>query len=334
MAEQSNALIYITTKGARLELRFDGETMWMTQAQIAELFSVTRENVNIHLASIYETDELDREATCKEVLQVRTEGIREVERKVLTYNLDAIISVGYRVNSKQGTLFRKWATSALVQLATKGFVVDSDKLKGNADRLRELREIIADLRSDEANLYAELRGICAMCSDYDASTKASRDFFATFQNRMLYAITEHTAAEVIKSRANAKSDNMGLATWKGDHVLKSDTTVAKNYLGKIELEDLNRLVGMVLDFFEDQTKRGFLVAMHDADAKLKEILTINRRHMLKDAGRVSAKAAEQHASEQYQLHVAQRRMKEITALNETAKALPKPGRTPRPKKSV
>ena len=324
MVEQSKALIYTTSKGARLELRFDGETMWMTEQQIADLFAVTRQNANLHLNNIYDEGELDRDTTCKDSLQVRVEGSTNVRRKVLEHNLDAIISVGYRVNSKQGTLFRKWATSALVQFATKGFVVDSDKLKGNADRLRELREIIADLRSDEANLYAELRGICAMCSDYDPRTKASRDFFATFQNRMLYAITEHTAAEVIKSRANAKSDNMGLATWKGDHVLKSDTTVAKNYLGKIELEDLNRLVGMALDFFEDQTKRGFLVSMSDADAKLKEILTVNRRHMLKDAGRVSAKAAEQHASEQYQLHVAQRRMKEITALNETAKALPKP----------
>jgi hypothetical protein len=185
MAEEPKALIYTTAKGARLELRYDGETMWLSQSEIAELFQVTRESVNMHLSSIFEDGELDREATCKESLQVRNEGSREVKRKILLHNLDAIISIGYRVNSKQGTLFRKWATSALVQLATKGFVVDSEKLKGHADRLRELRQIIQDIRSDEANMYAELRSICAMCQDYDPAAKKSRDFFAAFQNRML-----------------------------------------------------------------------------------------------------------------------------------------------------
>ncbi|AGK57519.1 hypothetical protein HYPDE_29218 [Hyphomicrobium denitrificans 1NES1] len=327
------ALIYVTARGERVELRVDleNQTMWLSQSEIAELFGVTRENVNIHITNIYKDEELDAESTSKESLQVRLEGKREVSRPIKLHNLDAIISVGYRVNSKQGTIFRKWATGALVQLLTKGFVVDADKLKGNVDRLRELREIIRDIRSDEANMYAELRHICAMCQDYDPKSKLCQEFFANFQNRLLYAVTAHTSAELIKARANAKSENMGLTAWKGDRVLKADTDVAKNYLGKIELQDLNRLVGMVLDFFEDQTERGLLVTMTDAEKKLLEILTLNSRVMLKGFGRVTAKKAKDHAHTQYELYKETQRMKNVAELGNAAKALPKP---PRSKKST
>ena len=333
--ESPKALIYTTSKGSRIELRVDAdnETMWLEERQIADLFGITRQNVNLHLSNIYGDDELDRLATCKDSLQVRTEGNREVQRNVPMYNLDAIISVGYRVNSKQGTIFRKWATSALVQLLTKGFVVDSDKLKGNVDRIRELRDIIRDIRSDEANTYAELRSIVAMCGDYDAKSKSSREFFANFQNRMLYAITKHTAPEIIVARADASNDNMGLTGWKGDHVLQGDTEIAKNYLGPIEIEDLNRLTSMVLDFFEDQTKRDFLVSMDDADKKLGEILAVNKRHMLHGAGRVSRAKADEHAHGQYAIHKEDRRMKQVAALNEAAMLLPKPERKSRKKAS-
>lgn len=324
MADGSKALIYTTSKGSRLELRYDGETMWLSQKQIAELFGVGVPAINKHLTNIYDEGELERDPTVSILEIVAPEGTRTVSRNVEHYNLDVIISVGYRVNSKQGTIFRKWATSALVQLATKGFVVDSDKLKGNADRLRELRQIIQDIRSDEANMYAELRSICALCKDYDPAAKASRDFFATFQNRMLYAITGHTAAEIVKARADAKADNMGLTAWKGDAVLQGDTTVAKNYLGRIEIEDLNRLVDMVLNFFEDQTQRGLLVSMADADARLVDILSVNQRNMLTGLGRVSGKAAERHAHEQYRDFKEKRRMTNVTALNAAVKALPKP----------
>jgi hypothetical protein len=324
MADEPKALIYTTSKGSRLELRYESETMWLSQKQISELFGVGVSAVNKHLTNIYDEAELERESTISKMEIVAIEGSRLVERSVEHYNLDVIISVGYRVSSKQGTIFRKWATSALVQLATKGFVVDSEKLKGNADRLRELRDIIRDIRSDEANIYAELRRICAMCQDYDPSSRASRDFFAEFQNRMLYAVTSHTAASIIKSRANSNAENMGLTAWKGDHVIKSDTDVAKNYLGKIELKDLNRLVGMVLDYFEDQAERGFLVAMANAETKLVEILTVNKRLMLKGFGTVKATGAKKHAHAQYQMFNEQRRMKEITALNEAAKSLPAP----------
>ena len=185
MTDEPKALIYTTSKGSRLELRYDGETMWLSQVEIADLFGVTRETMNTHLAAIFGDGELEREATCKESLRVRTEGARQVERKVLLRNLDAIISVGYRVNSRQGTIFRKWVTSALLQLATKGFVVDSDKLKGNADRLRELRRIIQDIRSDDANMYPELRSICALCQDYDPRSQG--------QPRLLCRVSEQDA---------------------------------------------------------------------------------------------------------------------------------------------
>lgn len=326
MADEPKALIYATSKGSHLELRYESETMWLSQKQISELFGVSVDNVSLHLKNIYAEGELEESATTEESSVVQKEGNRSVTRTVKQYNLDAIISVGYRVSSKQGTVFRKWATSALVQLATKGFVVDSDKLKGNFDRVRELREIIRDIRSDEANMYAELRRICAMCQDYDPASKTSRDFFSEFQNRMLYAVTSHTAASIIKTRANAKAENMGLSAWKGDHVVKSDTEVAKNYLGSLELQDLNRLVGMVLDFFEDQAERGFLVSIADAESKLVEILKVNKRLMLMGFGTVKAPEAKKHAHAQYIHFKEQRRMKEITELNEAAKSLPKPGK--------
>ena len=287
-------LAYTTKDGAALDVMFDGENPWFTQADMASMFGVTVQAVSQHIQLFIDDGELDT-STLKDFLIVRQEGSRQVKRQITHYGLDVAFYVGYRVNSVEGRLFRKWATQALVQLAMYGFVVDKRRLKGSPDRLRQLREIIADIRSDEANMYAELRDICAMCQDYDPSAPASRDFFAHFQNRMLYAVTEHTAAEIIRSRADATAENMGLTVWDGDRVLQSHTSVAKNYLGELELRDLNRLVGMVLDYFEDQTERGWLVSMEDAEARLLEILTVNRRHMLQGFGRVSASAAKKHA---------------------------------------
>lgn len=195
-------LIYGTEKGIRIELRYEGETLWMSQPQIAELFGVSRQSVNSHLNNIYEEMELDREATCKEILQVQNEGGREVNRRALIHNLDAIIAVGYRVSSKQGTTFRRWATDKLVQFATKGFVVDADRLKSPdaRDRIAELRDIIREIRSDEANVYRELRSICAMCSDYDSKSTAWHEFYAHTQAKFMWAVTTHTPSEMILSR--------------------------------------------------------------------------------------------------------------------------------------
>jgi hypothetical protein len=209
-------LIYGTEKGVKVELKYEGDTLWMTQPQIADLFGVSRQSVNAHLINIYEEGELDREATCKEILQVRDEGGREVSRRTLIHNLDAIIAVGYRVSSKQGTTFRRWATDKLVQFATKGFVIDSDKLKTPAgrDRVAELREIIRDIRSDEANVYRELRQICAMCSDYDPKSPVWHDFYAHTQAKFMWLLHAHTIRDDNKPR-ECRSRKYGAALVEG-----------------------------------------------------------------------------------------------------------------------
>jgi hypothetical protein len=236
-------LIYGTDRGINVELRYAGETLWLGEAQIAELFGVTRQNVNLHLSNIYEEGELDRAATCKEILQVRREGTRDVRRTVLLHNLDAIISVGYRVSSKQGTLFRRWATDKLVQFATKGFVIDAERLKNpeEQDRVRELREVIRDIRSDEANVYREVRHICAMCQDYDEKSAAWREFYARMQAKLMWAVTSHTPSMILAQRADAAGENMGLRTWAKDAIRQQDALIAKNYLAEPEIRELNRV---------------------------------------------------------------------------------------------
>lgn len=328
-------LVYSTDKGLRLDIRYEGETLWMTQAQIAELFGVTRQSVNSHVNNIYEEGELDREATCKEILQVREEGGREVNRRTLIHNLDAIIAVGYRVSTKQGTLFRRWATDKLVQFATKGFVIDSIRLKQpeNADRLAELREIIRDIRSDEANVYRELRRICAMCQDYDGDSEKWRDFYRTTQAKIVYAVTSQTPAEVIMARANATDSDMGLRIWPNDNIRKSDVTISKNYFGESEVRELNRLTVILLDIFEDQAELGRLVMMDDAKLLLDKQLNALGRVVLTHGGHVLKKDADRHAERQYEIYSAKRKAERqieadqaLAALKRQEKALPKPSR--------
>lgn len=329
-------LVYSTDKGLRLDIRYEGETLWMTQAQMAELFGVSRQGVNSHVNNIYEEGELDREATCKEILQVREEGGREVSRRTLIHNLDAIISVGYRVSTKQGTLFRRWATDKLVQFALKGFVIDSVRLKApeNVDRLAELREIIRDIRSDEANVYRELRRICAMCQDYDGDSEKWREFYKTTQAKIVYAVTSHTPAELIKQRADAALPDMGLTTWPNDNIRKSDVTVSKNYFGDSEVKELNRLTTILLDIFEDQAEIGRLVMMDDGKRLLDQQLKSLGRVVLTHGGHVSKNDADAHAERQYQLYSAKRKVarqleadRALAALKELDKALPKAKRS-------
>jgi hypothetical protein len=321
-------VVYTTQAGLQLEVHFDGEEPWFTQLQVANIFGVSVPTVNEHIAKFYADGELD-EATIRKFRIVRQEGTRQVEREIDHYGLDVAFYVGYRVNSTEGKLFRRWATQMLVQLATQGFVIDKRRLKGAPDRLAKLREIIRELRADEANLYAELRHILAMCKDYDRNLESTRLFFAHFQNRLLYAITGHTAAEIVLNEADASKANMGLQTWDedNDYPLQSDATNSRNYLGQLQLEDLNRLVSMVLDFFEDQTKRGWLVSMGDADTKLEEILNVNKRKMLKRFGGASAGEAERHAKAQYKIFDKARRAawkeKALTELNAAASLLPR-----------
>ena len=295
-------LIYSTNKGLRIDIRFEGETLWMTQAQIGQLFGVDRSVITKHIAGVFSDGELDAEATSAKIAQVRQEGARQVSRQIEHYNLDMVISVGYRVSSTQATLFRRWATGILVQYAKKGFVIDAARLKerGNRDRIKELREIIRDIRSDEANLYAELQEICALCQDYDGSHEAETHFFQQMQAKMVYAVVSHTPSEVISSRADHKAENMGLHTWAHDNIRKSDVTVSKNYLAEAEIRELNRLTDLLLTLFEDQLEQGRLVVMDDARRLLDAQLKQTGRSVLQDGGTVSRKQADKRALAEYE----------------------------------
>lgn len=325
-------LIYGTDKGVKIELRYEGDTLWMTQPQIADLFGVSRQSVNSHLINIYEDAELDRDATCKEILQVRDEGGREVNRRTLIHNLDAIIAVGYRVSSKQGTVFRRWATDKLVQFATKGFVIDTEHLKSpeGRDRVAELRDIIRDIRADEANVYRELRRICAMCSDYDPKSAAWHEFYAHTQAKLMWAVTIHTPSEMVMSRANADHQNMGLRTFKGDHVVQSDVETSKNYLVDHEIRELNRLTVILLDIFEDQLDIGKINTMKEIEMLLDGQLKSLNRNVLRGGGSVKTAQAKAHALEEYRKFNERRKVarhveadRVIEALKSTDKALPK-----------
>lgn len=318
-------LVYSTDKGLRLDIRYEGEALWMTQAQIAQLFGRDVSTISRHISNIIEEGELD-ESTLRKV-QIATST-----KPVTLHSLDMVISVGYRVSSAQATLFRRWATDKLVQFATKGFVIDTVRLKQpeNADRLAELREIIRDIRSDEANVYRELRSICSMCQDYDGDSEAWHDFYKNTQAKIVYAVTSHTPAELVRTRADASKPNMGLTTWPNDNIRKNDVSVSKNYLGDPEIKELNRLTTILLDIFADQVEVGRLVMMDDAKRLLDQQLNSLGRVVLTKGGNVSATAAKKHAERQYEIYSEQRkneRQREadraISALKEQDKTLPK-----------
>lgn len=321
-------LVYGTDKGLRLDIRYEGETLWMTQAQIGELFGRDVSTISRHIANVFEEGELD-ESTSLQKVQT-TAG-----RPAALYNLDVVISVGYRVSSAQATVFRRWATGILVQFATKGFVVDAARLKQpeNADRVAELREIIRDIRSDEANVYRELRQICAMCQDYDGSTEAAREFYQRTQAKLVYAVTTNTPSETIAARANHQSENMGLQTWQNDNIRKTDVAVSKNYLASSEIKELNRLTTILLDIFEDQLDMGRLVMMQDAQTLLDAQLGHLGRTVLRSGGSMKASEAKRIAEAQYEKFDRQRKLERhrevderIAALAKEAKNLPKPPR--------
>ena len=295
-------LVYGTDKGMRLDIRYEGETLWMSQGQMAELFGVTVPSISRHIANILEDGELDAEATVTKVETVRSEGTRRVTRSIDNFNLDMVISVGYRVSSTQATVFRRWATGVLVQFAKKGFVVDTARLKQpeNADRIAELREIIRDIRSDEANLYAELKRICSLCQDYDGSSETAREFYQYTQAKLVYAVTSHTPAEIVARRADSAAENMGLQTWPKENIQKRDVSVSKNYLGQGEIRELNRLTTILLDIFEDQLDIGRLVIMEDARTLLDRQLAQLGRNVLNSGGSVRNDVARHKAEEQYE----------------------------------
>ena len=308
--QQSGFLLYNTPDGeVRIEVALEDETVWLTQKAMAELFGVVKSTISEHLSNIYETGELDKAATVRNFRTVQKEGERSVTRNLEYYNLDAIISVGYRVNSIQATHFRKWATKTLREFLIKGFVLDDERLKQGKtlfgkDYFDELLERIREIRASERRFYQKITDIYAQCSiDYDPNSEITQTFYKTVQNKLHWAITGHTAAELIAKRADAEKPNMGLTTWKRapkGKVLKSDISTAKNYLSEKELKSLNRIVTMYLDYAESQAERQNAMTMEDWIEKLDGFLEFNDYEILQDAGNVSAKVAKKLAEEEYE----------------------------------
>lgn len=334
---QSEIIFYQSEDGrTRVQCRFENETLWLTQALIADLFQVTPQNVTQHLKAIYDEGELSEGATCKEYLQVRSEGGRQVSRSLRHYSLPVILAVGYRVRSDRGTQFRQWATSRLGEYLLKGFVMDDERLKnppgpGVPDYFDELLERIRDIRASERRMYLRVREIFALAADYSPSESQTQLVFKVVQNKLHFAVTGKTAPELIAERANAAEPNMGLTSRKGAVVRKGDVTVAKNYLRSEEIEELNRIVVMFLDYTEDQAKRRKQVFLADWQAKLDDFLRFNERRVLPHAGSVSRETADETAEREFEQFSAHRRAAHedqaeqdaIRELEDTAKRLPK-----------
>jgi hypothetical protein len=310
---RSSLVLYQTEDGrTRVQCRFDEQTVWLTQAQMAELFATTPQNITQHLKVIYDEGELVETATCKPFLQVRQEGSRRVQREVLHYSLPAILAVGYRVRSPRGTQFRQWATARLTEFLVQGFTMDDERLKnppgpGVPDYFDELLERIRDIRASEARMYLRLRDLLALAADYRASDADTTKLFQIVQNKLHHAVTGMTAPELITARADATLPNMGLTTWKGGTVQRTDVTVAKNYLHADEITELNRIVVMFLDYAEDQTRRKQAIHMADWTRKLDEFLRFNERAVLPDAGRVSREDADDKAQAEFERFATRRR---------------------------
>lgn len=333
---RSEIILYQTEDGrTRLEVRFEAETLWLSQALMAELFQTTPQNITLHLKALFAEGEIEERATCKDYLQVRQEGSRTVRRKVRHYNLEAVLAVGYRVRSTRGTQFRQWATARLQEYLVKGFTMDDERLKnppgpGVPDYFDELLERIRDIRASEKRMYLRVREIFALAADYQPKEADTAKFFQIIQNKLHFAATGKTAPELIQERANHALPNMGLSTWKGALVRKTDVTVAKNYLNPEEIEELNRIVVMFLDYAEDQAKRRKQVFMRDWQEKLDGFLVFNERRVLPDAGKRSREQADTHALKEYARFEERRRAleeaeteKAIRELEQTAKKLPK-----------
>ena len=337
---RSEIVLYQTEDGqTRVQCRFEDETIWLTQALMAELFQTTPQNVTLHLKSIYDDGELAKAATCKDFLQVRQEGNRQIRRSLRHYNLDAILAVGYRVKSPRGTQFRQWATTRLSEYLVKGFTMDDERLKnpptptaGVPDYFDELIERIRDIRASERRVYLRVREILALAADYEPAARDTQVFFQTIQNKLHFAATGKTAPELIAQRADAAQANMGLTSWKGDVVRKGDVTVAKNYLQEDEISELNRIVVMFLDFAEDQARRRKQVFLNDWKEKLDEFLLFNERDVLPNAGSVTREVADERAHSEYEQFSARRRAQleaeaerdAMNELDETMRNLPKP----------
>jgi hypothetical protein len=325
----------------RVEVLFEGETFWLSQKKMADLFGVESHTITYHLQEIYKSSELNSLATTRRIRVVQTEGKREVSREVDFYNLDAIIAVGYRVNSREATQFRIWATQVLREYLVKGFVLDDDRLKQGKhigkDYFDELLERIRSIRASERRFYLKITDIYEQCSiDYNRNAEITQMFFKTVQNKLHWAITGKTAAELIAERAQADQPNMGLRTWKNapqGRIQKSDVSVAKNFLEEDEIKALERIVSMYLDYAENQAARQIPMSMADWVEKLDAFLKFNEYEVLKNAGKVSHEVAKELAEQQYEsFRIVQDRIFESDFERASKKLLGQKRTTPRKKK--
>ncbi len=310
MKDQFKFLIYQSAEAdVTVNAIIKDETIWLSQKAMADLFEVTPQNITVHLKNIYTEGELDEQATCKDFLQVQTEGSRQVKRSIAYYNLDAIISVGYRVNSRRATQFRIWATGILKEYMTKGFVLDDERLKQGRtafgkDYFDELLERVRSIRASERRIWLKVTDLFRECSiDYDKDASITREFYAMVQNKFHYAITGQTAAEIIYTKADRNKDHMGLTTWKNapeGRILRSDVVVAKNYLDEKQIRRLERSVSGYFDYIEDLIDRKHIFTMEDFASSINEFLAFRRYLILENKGRISKQQADEKAKEEYQ----------------------------------
>ena len=311
MENKNEILIYEDKDGlTRVDVKFIDEDVWLTKYQLADIYKTTRQNIEQHINNIYEDNELPN-STCKKFLQVQKEGNREVKRNIDHYNLDMIIALGYRVQSEVAVRFRIWATKRLHEFIQKGFTMDDERLKQSGNRyFKELLQRIRDIRSSERNFYQQVTDIYATSIDYDPRSKITKEFFATVQNKLHYAVHEQTAAELIYNRVDSEKPYVGMTNFKGNYVTTDDVKIAKNYLSEIELQRLNLLVSQFLDFAELQALEQRTMKMNDWIEELDNQILLNRRKILEGNGKISHEEAIKKAEREFQIY-REREMKEL-----------------------
>jgi len=315
----SEIVLYTTTDGkVKIDTIFQNETIWLTQKKMAELFDCSSDNISLHLKNIYKESELSASSTVEDFSIVQKEGNRTVSRRTKYYNLDVIIAVGYRVNSKRATQFRIWATNVLKEYIIKGFAMDDERLKQTDkwDYFDEWLERIRDIRASEKRFYQKIRDIYTTAIDYDKTSEQAQLFFKKVQNKMLWATTGKTAAELIENRSNPDAPNMGLTSWRGSIVRKQDVAIAKNYLNADEIKDLNEIVTMYLDYAERQARQRKTVTMDKWSEKLDAFLEFNEQELLTHAGKVKSEVAGKIAAERYEEFNQKRKKTEALAADE------------------
>ena len=301
---ENNIILYTDENGKTdISVRFADEDVWVTQVQLAELYKTTRQNIGQHIENIYKDEELPRDATIKKFFIVQQEGARQVKREIEHYNLDVIIAIGYRIQSAVATRFRRWATERLHEYIQKGFSLDDERLKNGRNRyFKELLQRIRDIRSSERNFYQQVTDIYATATDYDPRAKITLQFFATVQNKLHYAVHEHTAAELIYERVNSEKPFVGMTNFKCSYVTKDDVKIAKNYLTEKELQRLNLMVSQFLDFAELQALDENPMKMQDWIEALDNQIVMTKRKILEDNGKISHEQAIKKAEKEYDLY--------------------------------